>query len=71
MAKGTIYEYAILFHPKSKDNEENNAAKSELLGDVTRVVATSEQEVAILASREIPEQYLGKLEQVEIAIRPF
>lgn len=68
---GKIYEYAVLYHPKP-DDKNKRAEPSELIVDVKRVVAENEQGVAILAAREIPVEYLdGKLDQVEIAIRPF
>lgn len=66
---GQIFEYAVLFHPKTKKDGVIEA--SELVVDVKRIVAASEKEVAILAGRSIPDSYLDKLEQVEIAIRPF
>lgn len=69
---GKLYEYAILYHPKPKKvGDDTVTDPSVLVGDVKRVLATAEQEVAIKAAREIPETYLDKLEQVEIAIRPF
>ena len=69
---GRIYEYAVLFHPKPrKVGDETVTDKSEILVDVKRVVATDDKSVAILAAREIPTDYLDKIEQVEIAIRPF
>lgn len=70
---GQIFEYAVLYHPKPrKVGDETVTDPSEILVDVKRVVAKDEKSVAILAAREIPTDYLdGKLEQVEIAIRPF
>lgn len=70
---GQIFEYAVLYHPKPrKVGDETVTDPSEILVDVKRVVAKDEKAVAILAAREIPTDYLdGKLEQVEIAIRPF
>jgi hypothetical protein len=70
---GQIYEYAVLYHPKPKKvGDETVTDPSEIIVDVTRVVAKDESAVAILAARQVPEEYLnGKLEQVEIAIRPF
>jgi len=70
---GQIFEYAVLYHPKPrKVGDETVTDPSEILVDVKRVVAHDEKGVAIMAAREIPEEYLnGKLEQVEIAIRPF
>jgi hypothetical protein len=68
-----IFEYAVLYHPKPrKVGDESVTDPSVILVDVKRVVAHDEKAVAIMAAREIPEDYLnGKLEQVEIAIRPF
>ena len=65
-----IYEYAVLFHPRKKKDDEKQAL-STLIVDVTRVVASDEKAVAMLAARSIPEEYVEKLDQVEIAIRPF
>jgi len=70
--KGEIFEYAVLFHPKPKKvGDDSVTDPSSIIVDVTRVVAQTENEVAIKAARQIPEEYLDKLEQVEIAIRPF
>ena len=74
MAKGKLFEYAVIFHPKAKkakDGEEEQASKSALLQTVTTVLAGTPEEVGILAARSIPEKYLDKLDQVEIVIRPF
>lgn len=69
---GKIYEYAVLFHPKPKKvGDDSVTDPSQIIVDVTRVVANDDSAVAILASRQIPESYLDKLDQVEIAVRPF
>lgn len=67
-----LFEYAVLYHPKVKkvDGEEVRE-KSSVLVDVTRVLASDDKEVAILAARGIPAPYMDKLEQVEIVVRPF
>lgn len=67
--KGKIFEYAVIYHPKTKKEEEELPSK--LIVDVKRVVAGSDQEALILASREIPAEYMDKLDRVEIAVRPF
>jgi hypothetical protein len=70
--QGSIFEYAVLFHPKPKKvGDDTVTDPSLIIVDVKRVVAQTDNEVAIKAAREIPEEYLDKLEQVEIAIRPF
>ncbi len=72
-AKGKLFEYAVLHHPKAKKDMAGNEeqAKSVILTDVTRTLAATPEEVSILAARSIPEEYLDKLEQVEIVVRPF
>lgn len=73
MAKGQLFEYAILYHGKpTKDERDNNQEPpTELVQDLIRVIAKSKDEVGILAARQIPEKYLDRLEQVEIIVRPF
>jgi hypothetical protein len=74
MAKGKLFEYAVLYHPKTKKNaagEVTEEKKSEVIADVTRVLAVSDAEVSIIAARAIPADFLGKLEDVEIVVRPF
>ena len=70
---GRIYEYAVLFHHKNtkKEEEDGKAKKSELIVDVKRVIATDERAVAMMAARDIPAEYADRLDQMEIAIRPF
>lgn len=71
MAK--LFEYVVLYHPKQKKDKDGNTTKgkSVLLVDVKRVLAESDREVSILASREIGDEYIDKLDQVEIVVRPF
>ena len=73
MAKGRLYEYAVIHHPKAKKDAAGNEepVKSKLVTDVTRVLASTPEEVSILAARSIPDEYLDKIEQVEIVVRPF
>jgi hypothetical protein len=74
MAKGKIFEYAILYHPKEKKDVGGNVLenkKSILVKPLTAVVAVSEQEVGILAAKAIPAEYEEYLEDVEILIRPL
>lgn len=72
-AKGKLFEYAVLHHPKAKKDLAGNeeTVKSAILTDVTRILAVTPEEVSILAARTIPPEYLDKLEQVEIVVRPF
>jgi len=73
MAKGKLFEYAVLHHPKAKKDLAGNeeTVKSAILTDVTRTLAATPEEVSILAARSIPPEYLDRLEQIEIVVRPF
>lgn len=74
MAKGKLFEYAILYHPKEKKDVAGNPTetkKSVVIQAPVTVIAVSDKEVAMLAAKAIPGEYDDKLEDVEIAIRPF
>ena len=68
-----LFEYAVLYHPHQTKEQKDRGeqAKSKLLIDVTRVLARDDKEVTLMAARAIPEEYLDKLNQVEVAVRPF
>jgi hypothetical protein len=68
-----LYEYAIIYQPKERTDAQGNdtTPPAELLIEVTRVLVRDEKEAMIQASRRIPEAYLTKLDEVEIAVRPF
>jgi hypothetical protein len=62
------------FSSKEKKDAAGNALetkKSIVVTDVTRVLATSDKEVGMLAAKSIPDEYSDKLDDVEIVIRPF
>jgi hypothetical protein len=71
--KGQLFEYAVLFHPKpTKDPAGNDTTpKSTMIVEPTRILAESEKEVSIKASRAISTDYDDKMELVEILVRPF
>jgi hypothetical protein len=74
MAKGKLFEYAVIYHPKEKKDAAGNPTetkKSVVVQDVTRVLAGSDKEVGMLAAKSIPDEYNDKLDDVEIVIRPF
>ena len=68
-----LYEYAVIYTPlQTKDqNDRGEKPKSLLVVDVKRVLSNSEKEAMMLAARDIPVDYTDKLDQVEIALRPF
>lgn len=68
--RSKLFEYAIIHHPAPKDKNEI-PPPSKLIVEPKYVLTTSQDEAMIQAARAIPSEYLNKLREVEIAIRPF
>ena len=68
-----LYEYVILFHPhQTKEQKDSGETpRSKIVVDVTRMLARDDKEVTLVAARSIPEEYLDKLDRVEVGVRPF
>lgn len=68
-----IFQYAVIYHPlpTKEQQERGERPRSEIVVPIESIVARDEKEVAMLASRSIPEKYADKLDRLEIAIRPF
>lgn len=77
--RGKLFEFAVLYHPRinaqkaleSLADTEIEVARSTVLVQPKAAVADSEDEIRILAAREIPEEYASKVDQLEILVRPF
>ena len=73
MTKSKLFEYIILYHPKTKKDKDGNdiTEKTKLVVSPKSFLAKDEKEVSMIAAREIPGEYLDDLERVEIVVRPF
>lgn len=79
--RAQLFEVCVVHHPKpTKDEHERNITpKSSLirLGDgehkheMLRMLADDEGQVAIHVARDLPQEYLDRLNEVDIIIRPF
>ena len=71
MAK--LFEFAVLFHPRVVRDALGNETQGpdKIISDPVFTLAKDDKEVAMRAARAIPEDYLDKLDQVEIVVRPF
>lgn len=65
-----LFEYAVLYVPKTK-NKDEEAPPPELIVPIKSVLTESVASATLLAARDIPEKYATKLEQCEVAVRPF
>lgn len=68
-----LYQFAILYHGRMTKaiEEEGKEPESRILVEPRTILAKDDKEALIVAARQVPEEYLQKLSQVEIAIRPF
>jgi hypothetical protein len=73
MAKGKLFEYAILYHPKAtkEQRDAGETPKSEIVIEPQLVLSIGTDQVSVLASRAIPEAHLIHLDDIEIVVRPF
>jgi hypothetical protein len=67
--KQQLFQYAVIWHPTKEQHEAGK--KSKLLVEPKTILSQSKDSAFVLASREIPEQYLDELDQVEVVLRPF
>lgn len=64
-----LFQYAIIWTPSEAQKKESLKAK--IIVDLKTVLAANLDQANILASRDIPEEFLTQLDQVEISCRPF
>ena len=67
--KAQLFQYAILWHPSDKEQEDGR--KTEIIVDIDTVLATSEQAAVLLAGKQIPEDRVDDIDQMEVVVRPF
>lgn len=73
MAKGKLFERAVLYHPKQtkEQRDAGETPRSTVVMKPEYILASTETEVSVQTARALPEEYLTKLEDVEILVRPF
>lgn len=71
--RSKLFEYAIIYQPKERTDAQGNdtTPPAKLVVEPTQILCRDEKEATIQAARRIPEEYLSKLDEVEIALRPF
>jgi len=65
-----LFEYAVLLHPET-DKDGKPIGKTAVVKEPKTLLAKDEQQVGMLAAREIPTEHVDHLERVEIIVRPF
>lgn len=64
-----LFEYAVIYNPYPEETKKG--VQSKLLVPVRTLLASTKENATIMAAREIPEDYLSKLDRIEVAVRPF
>lgn len=67
--KPELYQFAVVWHPSEKQVE--NGERSKLIVEPKIILAADESAATIMAAREIPQEFLNQLDQVQVAIRRF
>lgn len=68
-----LFTDAVVHNPKTTHDAQGNdtTAPSTILVTPSNILSVDEKTVAMRAARQIPEDYLDKLDEVEILVRPF
>jgi hypothetical protein len=71
--KSKLYEYAIIQHGRVTKAEEELGKRpvSSVLVEPKRVLVRDENEALLTAAREIPVEFISRLDEIEVLIRPF
>jgi hypothetical protein len=64
-----LFEYAVIYNPAKED--EKKGVKSEIVIAPKTILAKNEKEVNFIAARSIPEKFADRIDQLDIAVRPF
>lgn len=66
-----LFEYAILLHPVENKDAKEVSEKTTVIKLPTVILAKDDKQAGMLIAREIPADYVDKLDQIEVIVRPF
>ena len=65
------FQYMVLLHEYEEKEGKKEYKDSKVIIDMKTVMAKTEKELVFKITREIPEEFAGEPDNVEIIIRPF
>ncbi len=65
-----LFQYAVIFHGE-KNEQGKQADKDCIVVPITTVMAADQAQASMMAARAIPEDYVDRMSQLEVAVRPF
>jgi hypothetical protein len=64
-----LFQYCAFLRPTE---DEADAGKiGQVIVQPTTILSINEQAASIMASRAIPEEFIGQIDRIEVAVRPF
>lgn len=67
--KEKLFEYAVIYYPD--EEQRKNGEKAEVIVHPMTLLAKDAQTAQMKAVKSIPSSYDDRLDQIDIAIRPF
>ena len=64
-----LFQYAIIYNPSKEQKDKGDV--NTIIQDITSILSPDQNSALLKIARKIPEDYLDRLEQVEITVRPF
>lgn len=64
-----LFQYAVIYDPKKVEGEKQE--KAVVIVPITAILAENENSAMLIAARSIPAEYVDKISECEVAIRPF
>lgn len=66
-----IFEYHLILRATDEEREAGHVSEEMITDAPKTVFAVDEKGALMQAARAIPEKYADKLDQIEVALRPF
>lgn len=64
-----LYQYAVILHPTEKEKEDGKS--SQLVVDVKTILASDQNSAVLQAGRAIPDEFMDRLDRLEVVVRSF
>ena len=65
-----VFEY-LVFKKEERDTHGKVTSPATVIVDRKTILAKSEEQVRVIAAREIPDEHMDKLDLIVVAVRPF
>lgn len=64
-----LFQFGVILHPTEKEREDGKS--SQLVVDVRTILAADQNSAVLQAGRAIPEEFMDRLDRLEVVVRPF